>query len=114
VWAATGEFLNELEIDCRGKIDIIKENKVAVVMGAEIKTSASAIGDAKKQLLRRFKIIRLMLEIVEGIEEKNTIYIGRVFYREGGKNGWIPRTAEDGSRQGEGGFNTLSFYYHHV
>ena len=48
VWKCTGEFLNELELDCKGRIDILKQTKQAVVMGAEIKTSESAIGAAKK------------------------------------------------------------------
>ena len=57
VWCACGEFLGEVEFNCRGKVDLLLTTKRAVVMGAEIKTSASAIRDAKKQLISKFKII---------------------------------------------------------
>ena len=57
VWLATGEFLSEIEIECRGKVDLIQTTHRAVVTGAEIKTPASDIGRAKLQLIRRFKII---------------------------------------------------------
>lgn len=41
-----------MELDCRGKVELLLAAKRAVVMGAGIKTSAAAIPDAKKQLIR--------------------------------------------------------------
>lgn len=46
VWIACDELLGEVEFDCRGKVDLLLTTKRAVVMGAEVKTSASAIRDA--------------------------------------------------------------------
>jgi hypothetical protein len=110
VWSTCGEFLSEVELDCRGKIDFLPETKKAVVMGAEIKTSAKAIPDAKKQLLRRFKIIAKCIELMYGIDKNSAVFIGRVFYRTIDKKGPTPQ-AEDGYQEG---FKTLSFYYHRI
>jgi len=110
VWCACGEFLGEVELDCRGKVDLLLTTKRAVVMGAEIKTSASAIPDAKKQLIRRFKIIAKCLEVTHGIERNSCIFIGRVFFRNSDDRSTVAES-EDGSGNELG---TLSFYYHRV
>ncbi len=43
VWHATDseKFTDELECDCRGKVDLLQPTKRAVVMGAEVKRSSS-------------------------------------------------------------------------
>ena len=69
VWYATstsstresGEFLGEIELDCRGKVDLLLTTHRAVVIGAEIKISSADIPRAKKQLIRRFLIIATCL-----------------------------------------------------
>lgn len=118
IWVATsehgiefGEFLSEVEVDCRGKVDLLLSSHRAVVMGAEIKTSASAIGDAKKQLIRRFKIIAKCMQIIHGINSQESIFIGRVFYRDVPPEITVEH-AEDGS--GVNHLSTLSFFYHRV
>lgn len=110
VWLATGEFLGEIEIDCRGKVDLIQTTHRAVVMGAEIKTSASDIGRAKLQLIRRFKIIATCLNVIYNIKQEDSIFVGRVFYRYVQEGSSAP-SAEDGSGND---LVTLSFYYHRV
>jgi len=106
------EFIDELECDCRGKIDLLDATKktdkrIAVVMGAEIKRSSGAFTDAKRQLLRRFKLISMVLEF-ENVDVGNSIFIGRVFYREASSNKYIA-SSEDGAGFG---FNALSWYFH--
>jgi len=117
VWASTsaqdsaaGDFMSELELDCRGKVDLIFATRKAVVLGGEIKTSASDIPKAKKQLIRRFKVIATCLDVVHGIKRKETIFLGRVFYRNIEENSFVLES-EDASEDGTG---TLSFYYHRV
>lgn len=110
VWCACGEFLGEVELDCRGKVDLLLTTKRAVVMGAEIKTSASAIPDAKKQLIRRFKIISLCLHVTHAIPSESCIFIGRVFYRNADEGSTVAES-EDGSGNS---LSTLSFYYHRI
>ena len=110
VWCACGEFLGEVELDCRGKVDLLLTTKRAVVMGAEIKTSASSIPDAKKQLIRIFKIIAKCLQVTHGIQSESCIFIGRVFYRNADKGRTVVES-EDGSGNN---LNTLSFYYHSI
>lgn len=110
VWCACGEFLGEVELDCRGKVDLLLTTKRAVVMGAEIKTSSSAISDAKKQLIRRFKIIAMCLDVTHKITIDSCIFIGRVFYRNVDERSTVAES-EDGSGND---VNTLSFYYHRV
>jgi hypothetical protein len=43
MWSATNEqmFVDELECDCRGKVDLLQPTRRAVVMGAEVKRSSS-------------------------------------------------------------------------
>jgi hypothetical protein len=116
VWKATcvpdgpGEFLAEIEVDCRGKVDLLLTTHRAVVMGAEIKTSAADIPRAKKQLIRRFKIISTCLAVTHKIKAEESIFIGRVFYRNVPENSIID-SSEDASGNG---LATLSFYYHRV
>lgn len=118
VWFATseydvldGEFLSEIEVDCRGKVDLLLSTNRAVVMGAEIKTSASAIRGAKRQLIRRFKIMTKCMNIIHGIRREHSIFIGRVFYRDVAPNSTVEQS-EDGSDVNH--LSTLSFYYHRV
>eukprot|EP01031_Cornospumella_fuschlensis_P024684 gene24684-29827_t len=114
VWCATsgadscGEFLEELQVDCFGEVDLLLTTHRAVVMGAEIKTSAEDIPTAKKQLIRRFKIIATCLAAMHKIHTEKSIFVGRVFYR------FVPtgnhvESSEDASGNG---LATLSFYYH--
>jgi hypothetical protein len=116
VWKATcvsdgpGEFLGEIEVDCRGKVDLLLTTHRAVVMGAEIKTSAADIPRAKKQLIRRFKIIATCLAVTHKIKVEDCIFIGRVFYRNVPENSIIA-SSEDASGNS---LATLSFYYHRV
>ena len=110
VWCACGEFLGEVELDCRGKVDLLLTTKRAVVMGAEIKTSASGIPYSKKQLIRRFKIIAQCLQVTHGIPSESCIFVGRVFYRNADESSTIVES-EDGSGNNLG---TLSFYYHRI
>jgi hypothetical protein len=117
IWRATckpdltgGEFLSELELDCRGKIDLLLTTRRAVVMGAEIKTSASDIPRAKKQLIRRFKVIATCLAATHRIAPEDSICVGRVFYRNV-PEGSVVAHSEDESGEG---LTTLSFYYHRV
>lgn len=65
-------------------------------MGAEIKTSSSAIPDAKKQSIRRFKIIAKCLEATHAIKSDSCIFIGRVFYRNADDRSAVAES-EDGS-----------------
>jgi hypothetical protein len=116
VWCATkttgesGEFLGEVEVDCRGKVDLLLTTRRAVVMGAEIKTSATDIPRAKKQLIRRFKIIATCLNVTHNITPNNCIFVGRVFYRNVAERS-IVATSEDASGND---LVTLSFYYHRI
>lgn len=110
MWLATKKFVDELECDCRGKIDLLLPTLRAVVMGAEVKRSSGAIGEAKRQLIIRFKLISFILGRVYGIPSASTIFIGRVFYShvaEGSK----PADSEDGSGND---LEILSFYYHRM
>lgn len=54
----------------------------AIVTGAEVKTSASAISEAKKQLKRYFHVIAKCLEIAHGIRKEDCIFFGHVFFKE--------------------------------
>jgi hypothetical protein len=116
VWKATcvtgdpGEFLGEIQVDCRGKVDLLLTTHQAVVMGAEIKTSAADIPRAKRQLIRRFKIIAACLAATHKIKAEESIFIGRVFYRTVPENSVID-SSEDASGND---LTTLSFYYHRV
>lgn len=110
IWCACQEFLGELEVDCRGKVDLLLTTHRAVVMGAEIKTSSADIPRAKKQIIRRFKIISKCLNVTHAIESGAIIFIGRVFYRN------IPQDSvvEQSEYASGNGLETLSFYYHRV
>lgn len=116
VWKATcvsdgpGEFLGEIEVDCRGTVDLLLTTRQAVVMGAEIKTSAADIPRAKKQLIKRFKIIATVLSATHKIKSEESIFVGRVFYRNVPENS-IVDPSEDASGND---LATLSFYYHRV
>lgn len=116
VWKATrmphspGEFLREIEVDCRGKVDLLLTTRRAIVMGAEIKTSAADIPRAKKQLIRRFKIIATCLAVTHKIKTEDSIFIGRVFYRNTPEGSMVV-SSEDASGND---LSTLSFYYHRV
>lgn len=116
VWSACGEFVDELELDCRGKVDLLSlgqknvEYGKAVVMGAEVKRSSTAFSEAKKQLLRRFKLIAFTLKLLYGMEQSSIIFIGRVFYRHVPANA-KPESSEDGSGNG---LEVVSFYYHRM
>ena len=109
-WVATSEFLGELEVDCRGKVDLLLTTHRAVVVGAEIKTSASDIPKAKVQLIRRFKIIATCLAATHKIKIDDSIFVGRVFYRNV-SDGSTAALSEDASGND---LKTLSFYYHRV
>ena len=76
IWCACGEFLEELELDCRGKVKFLLTNKRVDVMGAEIMTSNSVIGDVKNRLTRRFKIIAKCLQVMYGIERDSCEFTG--------------------------------------
>lgn len=106
VWLATEEFFLEVEVDCRGKVDLIETTKRAVVTGAEIKTSSTDIPKAKRQLVRRFKIIAKVLHITLDIDQSTSVFVGRVYYRNVPSNA-VPAEAEDGSGND---INTVSFY----
>ena len=79
-------------------------------MGAEIKTSAADIPKAKKQLIWRFKIIATCLATTHKIKAEESIFIGRVFYRNVPENSVID-SSEDVSGND---LAALSFYYHRV
>lgn len=105
-----GEFLCELEVDCRGQVDLLRTTHQAVVMGAEITTSAEDIPRAKKQLIRRFKVVAMCLAVTHKIKPEKSIFIGRVFYRN-----VTEQRIVDSSEDASGiDFTTLSFYYHRV
>jgi len=110
MWLAAEKFVDELECDCRGKVDVLEPTRRAVVMGAEVKTSSSAIPDAKLQLVTRFKVISFLLAIMYNIDPNLIIFIGRVFYRKVPK-GAHPAEAEDGSGHD---LAVLSWYYHRI
>eukprot|EP01031_Cornospumella_fuschlensis_P025840 gene25840-31207_t len=81
VWCATsgadscGEFLDELPVDCFGEVDLLLTTHRAVVMEAEIRTSAEDIPTAKKQLIRRFKIVAMCLEAMHNINAEERIFL---------------------------------------
>eukprot|EP01031_Cornospumella_fuschlensis_P032119 gene32119-38842_t len=110
LWCACGEFIDCLELDCRGKVEL-SGPKNAIIMGAEVKTSSSAIPAAKKQLRRRFRIIAKCLEVVRGITRKNCIFVGRVLYRTVPTNMIV---VESEFEEGEPEFENVSFFYHRI
>eukprot|EP01031_Cornospumella_fuschlensis_P028258 gene28258-34124_t len=77
VWMACGEFLGEMAMDCRGNVEIL--DNVVMIEGAELTMSPSEFGDAKKQLLRRFRVVTKCLEILHGIKPEKCMCTGRVF-----------------------------------
>eukprot|EP01031_Cornospumella_fuschlensis_P027054 gene27054-32689_t len=45
VWMACGEFLGEMEMDCRGNVEVF--HSVTMIEGVELTMSPSEFGDAK-------------------------------------------------------------------
>jgi len=109
VWIAIGEFHFEIEVNCRGEVEIIHSTNRnrAIVMGTEIKASTSDISNAKFKLMRRFKIIAKCLEIIYGIKQEECIFEGRFFFR---------NVLEDFEEEDDHDkdFTSLSFHYHEV
>eukprot|EP01031_Cornospumella_fuschlensis_P035671 gene35672-43264_t len=89
---------------------LVPDTNRAVVTGAEVKLSASAIPQAKFQLIRRFQIIAKCLDILYGIRQDQCVFIGRVFYRNlEGRRRVLKAEGADGNK-----LATVSFYYHRV
>lgn len=112
VWLATGKFVNELECDCRGRVDLLQmPSNGAVVLGAAVKRSSSAFGEAKRQLTFRFKVIGFILERVCSVPRASLVFIGRVFYSNSvSTEGSVCLDSEENASGG--GSEILSFYFH--
>lgn len=88
IWCATGTFMDALEFDCQGEVQII-QSKYAHIKAGEIKTSVRGLSDGKAQLKRRYKIIKLCLEVIYHIREMD--FEGIVYYTTSDRNAVAPQ-----------------------
>eukprot|EP01124_Arcella_intermedia_P033929 TRINITY_DN828_c0_g1_i1.p1 TRINITY_DN828_c0_g1~~TRINITY_DN828_c0_g1_i1.p1 ORF type:complete len:336 (-),score=62.14 TRINITY_DN828_c0_g1_i1:20-1027(-) len=93
-----GKLKDSLEFDCNGKITVLQD--FALIEVGEIKSSATGLPYAKKQVTIRCKALGYIVSSIYNVQK--LVLMGHIFY--GGRKGQQKDSIDDG----------ISIYYHNM